>query len=151
MRCRCGHRHWGLFGAAGLALLRDGEDPVRLLLQLRSAWTHEGGTWGTPGGAAHADESPVRAALRETWEETGVDPDDVEVLGEIVAADHVDWRYTVVIGRAADQVEPRAANAESDEVRWVALADVEGLVLHPGLAAAWPRLAGAITELGRPR
>ena len=52
--CRCGNRHWGRFGAAGLAILAlpamPDEMPT-LLLQFRAAWTHQGSTWGLPGGA----------------------------------------------------------------------------------------------------
>ena len=49
--CSCGHRHWGLHGAAGLLLIRRDLDQPRVLLQLRAAWTHGGGTWALPGGA----------------------------------------------------------------------------------------------------
>jgi hypothetical protein len=38
----------------------------------------------SPGGTAdHDDESLLATALREAWEETGVNPSDVEVMGEI--------------------------------------------------------------------
>jgi 8-oxo-dGTP pyrophosphatase MutT (NUDIX family) len=36
-----------------------------------------------PGGALDPGETPVQAALREAWEETGLDPGGVEVLGEL--------------------------------------------------------------------
>ncbi len=36
-----------------------------------------------PGGRCHGDETPLSAAIRETWEEIGVRPEDVEVLGEL--------------------------------------------------------------------
>lgn len=174
VHCRCGRRHWGLFGAAGLLLARlhprpgptdggtdgstdgggdraasdgPGSHGVEVLLQLRAGWTHEGGTWGIPGGAADSHEGPTQSALREAWEEAGVKPDQVEVLGTHVSADHGDWRYTVVIGRAHGPVAAHAANAESDEVRWVAADGVARLPLHPGLASSWPGLHGAISAL----
>ncbi|MBK8324426.1 MAG: CoA pyrophosphatase [Betaproteobacteria bacterium] len=36
-----------------------------------------------PGGRAQADEEPARTALREAQEEVGIDPDAIEVLGEL--------------------------------------------------------------------
>ncbi|MEJ5914224.1 NUDIX hydrolase [Pseudokineococcus sp. 1T1Z-3] len=160
-----GERRWGRFGAAGLLLLAgpDGrrrepggvsEAPVdlgsaaatsgrRVLLQLRAGWTHLGGTWGMPGGAVDSHEDAVAGALREAHEETGVAPDAVEVLGQRVTADLGTWRYTVVLGRlraGAPPQRPHAATPESEEVRWVDLADVDGLPLHPGLADSWPLL-----------
>jgi 8-oxo-dGTP diphosphatase len=140
VRCRCGHRHWGLHGAAGLVLLRRRGDGVEVLLQLRSSWTHQGGTWGVPGGARDSHEDVVTAALREAEEEVGVDPGHVEVVGTSVGTDHVGWRYTYVIGWADGTVRVHVRNDESDEVRWVPLDEIETLPLHPALAASWPDL-----------
>ena len=53
IECRCGSRHWGIHGAAGLLLVRSG----KILLQLRAPWVHNGGTWGIPGGARDSHES----------------------------------------------------------------------------------------------
>ena len=164
LECRRGHRHWGLHGAAGLLLVRasrtratDGARaegaPVEVLLQLRSDWTHHGGTWALPGGAADSHEPARVAALREAHEETGVAPEQVAVLGEVVGTDHGDWRYTVVFAEPAVPVRPRAANTESEQVRWVALPEVPALPLHPGFAESWPAVSTALTEAlgaGRP-
>lgn len=38
--------------------------------------------WQMPQGGVEKDEDPRAAALRELWEETGVDPSQVEVIGE---------------------------------------------------------------------
>lgn len=148
VRCRCGHRHWGLHGAAGLLLVRPSPGAAgapEALLQLRSDWTHHGGTWALPGGAADSHESAGTAALREAQEETGVLPQDLRVLGEVVGTDHGDWRYTVVFAEPAAEVVPRAANTESDEVRWVPLDQVGSLPLHPGFAESWPAVVTALT------
>jgi 8-oxo-dGTP pyrophosphatase MutT (NUDIX family) len=46
MRCSDGHVRWGVFGAAGVVfVLRDGVGTPRVMLQKRSAFAHEGGTW----------------------------------------------------------------------------------------------------------
>ena len=146
--CRCGHRHWGRHGAAGLLLVRAGggadPDGWEALLQLRAAWTDQGGTWGLPGGAADSHEDPPTAALREAWEETGVDPGALRVLDQVVGTDHGDWAYTVVVATASAPVHPTAANAESDEVRWVEGSLAPALPLHHGLAETWELLSARV-------
>lgn len=153
--CRCGLRHWGVFGASGLLLARrasakrvESDDAdLEVLLQLRAAWTHQGGTWGLPGGATDSHEDPLAGALRETMEETGVEPASVEVLGMVVGADHGDWAYRIVLGRPSGPVDPRPVNAESDALRWVRVAEVGGLDLHPGLATSWGRVRAELVAV----
>jgi 8-oxo-dGTP diphosphatase len=147
VRCRCGQRHWGLYGAAGLVLLRRDAGTAELLLQLRSAWTHQGGSWGVPGGARDSHEDVATAALREACEEVGVGAHQVDVVAATIGTDHVDWRYTYVIGWADDAVAAHVRNDESDEVRWVPLDEVETLPLHPALAASWPDLRARLAAV----
>ncbi|MCL2781231.1 MAG: NUDIX domain-containing protein [Actinomycetia bacterium] len=135
VRCAGGHQHWGRFGAAGLLLI----DRSRALLQLRAHWTHEGDTWGLPGGARDSDEDPVATALREANEEAAIDPAMVEPLG-LSLADHGGWSYTTVVAAPRGPVRAVAANSESVEARWWPIGAVAELPLHPGLAAAWPAL-----------
>jgi len=144
--CRCGHRHWGLHGAAGLLLVRPGPEPA-VVLQHRSEWTHQGGTWGIPGGAREPQESAAQGALREAAEEAGIDPTVVRVVGERVL-DHVDWSYTTVLAvlTVAD-LDVRPTDAESAEIRWVPLDQVEQRPLLPAFGTAWPALRQRIEDL----
>ena len=142
--CRCGRPHWGLYGAAGLLLVRRDLDEPQVLLQLRAAWTHGGGTWALPGGALDSHEDPVSAALREAHEEAGIDVAAVRVAG-IFSDDHGTWRYDTVIAHSDGDAGAHAANAEADAVRWVRLAHVADYPLHPGLAASWPALWETVT------
>ena len=137
--CACGLRHWGRNGAAGLLILRPGEGGQEVLMQLRSPWTHQGGTWGLPGGARDSHESTAAAARREAAEETGLDPFVVQDVGEH-RVDHGAWSYTYVLATAPAQTPVYVANRESDAVEWVPLDDVAARVLHPALALEWPRL-----------
>lgn len=149
VECRCGNRHWGRYGSAGLlALHSDQAAPsapglpadARVLLQHRAPWSHLGDTWGVPGGARDSHEDVVTTALRETWEETGLDLSGGRLLG-VFCDTHPDWSYTTVIMSVAQAAVP-TANAESVELRWVPQQQVPDLPLHPGLAAAWETLAG---------
>jgi 8-oxo-dGTP diphosphatase len=146
VECRCGQRHWGRNGAAGLLLLRAARDAgdAEVLMQLRAAWTHQGGSWGLPGGARDSHEGVVDAALREAAEEAGVAAAAVTVIGHLPGVDHQDWSYTYVLGRAGHGLHPHVLTAETDELRWVPVARVADLPLHPALGAAWPALAAAI-------
>ncbi len=68
--------------SAVLLLFADGPDgPDLLFIQRSEGLRQHPGQPAFPGGAIEdADTGPVAAALRETAEEAGVDPDDVEVL-----------------------------------------------------------------------
>lgn len=142
VECACGRRHWGRLGAAGLMLVAGGE----VLLQHRALWSHDGGTWGLPGGARHPGETALQGALREAGEETGVSAGAVRPVAEL-AVDHGTWSYTTVLAHAPPDPRARppavALDGESIEVRWVPLAGVGALPMHPGLAASWPRLVAA--------
>jgi carboxylate-amine ligase len=144
--CACGQRHWGRHGAAGLLLTRPGQDGTEVLLQLRAAWTHQGGTWGLPGGARDSHESTTQAALREAGEEAGVSARGVHVLGED-RDEHQTWSYTYVLAQAPGDATAAAVNLESDAVEWVPVADVAARALHPAFAAAWPRLKQRLAAL----
>ena len=134
-RCGLGHRHWGRFGAAGLLLVRDGT----VLLQLRSAHTHNGNTWSVPGGARDRNESAAIAAVREAAEEIGLTASAVE-LGPEFVDDHGGWSYTTVVAQLIGPLRLRE-NYESAAVRWVPVQEVTGLVLHHGFAGSWTEVA----------
>jgi 8-oxo-dGTP diphosphatase len=146
VRCSDGHVRWGRFGAAGVVfVVRDGGAPV-VLLQLRSAMAHEGGTWSCPGGAIDEGESPLEAALREASEEVGEAPEPWRLLGEHVFEPATDWRYTTAVIEVPHRFGS-SRNFESDDVRWSTLDEVDHLPLHAGFAAAWPHLR-PIAEAG---
>ena len=134
--CAAGHRHWGRFGAAGLLL----HDAGRVVLQHRAPWTHEGDSWGVPGGARHELEDPVSAAVREAGEEAGLTPADLDPIG-LYLDDHGGWSYTTVVARATRPVRPVVTDRESVTVRWQPAVEVSSLPLHSGFAAAWRQLA----------
>ncbi|GAB3130075.1 NUDIX domain-containing protein [Tsukamurella serpentis] len=141
-----GSRFWGRFGAAGLLALSPDRDKV--LLQHRSWWSHQGGTWALPGGARDSHESAADAALREAFEETGLPPTSLHVLSEVVTTvSQAGWTYTTVFARL---VEPRelVPNEESTALDWVHLGEVPDRKLHPAFAKSWPQLHAHVHALG---
>jgi 8-oxo-dGTP diphosphatase len=131
-----GQKFWGRFGAAGLLVWSRDRG---ILLQHRVAWSHFGGTWGLPGGARKQGESAVDGAFREAAEEATVPASHLTVLSSSVL-DLGFWSYTTVVAEAVVPFEPVIADAESNELRWVPVDEVEALPLHPGFAKSWPEL-----------
>nr|WP_062340491.1 CoA pyrophosphatase [Herbidospora sakaeratensis] len=88
--------------AAVLLLFGDGPaGPDILLIQRSSNGRNHAGQPAFPGGGVDPeDDGPVGAALREAAEETGLDPEGVEVLGTMpeLYLSHSDNRVTPVIG-----------------------------------------------------
>jgi len=140
--CRCGGKHWGLHGAAGLLLVRE----RTLLLQHRSEWVHNGDTWGIPGGARDSHETPIEAAIREAVEETGIDPQYLSVV-RTHTDDHLDWRYDTIIAAAHIELFPHEMNAESQELRWMDWDEIDSMELHPSFAKSWPAVKSLLIEL----
>jgi 8-oxo-dGTP diphosphatase len=149
--CACGERHWGYYGAAGLLLVwRPPSGPPEVLLQHRAAWTHEGGTWALPGGARGPDETAEQAALREAYEEAGLDPSVVRTgdPGDAVVTDHGTWSYTYVLAEVPTRPELSPADQETEALAWVPVDEVAAYPLHPLFAPAWPGLRDRLRPAG---
>src|SRR6201995_1732091 len=111
--------YWGRHGAAGLLLRAPRPDGTpAVLLQHRAPWSHQGGTWGLPGGARDSHETPEQAAVREAHEEDGVPSAQLSGrAAEITAtASGTQWTYTTVIADASELL-PAVPNHESAEMR----------------------------------
>jgi len=130
-----------LAGAAGLLLARRAADGSvsHVVLQHRALWSHQGGTWGVPGGARRPQESAIDAALREAAEEAGIPPTAVRVLG-VHRLQHPDWSYATVLAEERAPVRPSVTDAESLEVRWVPVDEVATLPLLTAFGAVWSAL-----------
>jgi 8-oxo-dGTP diphosphatase len=137
-----GAAYWGRHGAAGLLLRAPRPDgSAAVLLQHRAPWSHQGDTWGLPGGARDSHESAEEAAVREAHEEAGLEAGSLVVRTTVVTAtaSGSQWTYTTVIADAPELLET-VPNRESAELRWVGEDDVAALPLHPGFAASWTEL-----------
>ncbi len=99
--------------------------------------------WTTPGGAVDPLERPADAAVREMWEETGLDVELVGIAGvyggpEFVTTysngDIVSFVTTVFEARVRSGT-PRADHDETLDVRWFAAGELPALDLDP-----WARI-----------
>ena len=145
VECNCGSKHWGLHGAAGLLIYRDGA----ILLQHRAPWVHNGDTWGIPGGARDSHESVIEGAIREAVEETGIDPQQLTPR-QTHNDNHGNWSYDTVIAEATDALVAHELNDESQELRWVLIDEVSRLNLHPSFAKSWWNLRIKLDNLITP-
>ena len=140
-------KRWGKYGAAGLLLFSHTETgELVVLMQHRAEWVAQGGLWALPGGAINSTELASQAALREAYEEAGIDPTAVCILTQQITATCGDWSYTTVIGRSKNPLIGES-NAEAIEHRWVPADQVLVLPLLPDFKSAWPSLRQSVTEL----
>ena len=108
-------------------------DAGEILLIRRS----DNGNWALPGGAIEMSESIADAAIRETFEETGIQVEVTGLLGvysdprhliHFTSNDEVRREFSVVVIARPVGGEP-TLSAESSEVRWVAPADLAGYTM----------------------
>ncbi len=83
----------GGVSAAGILLMRKGPHPQFLLMRHPKRWD-------LPKGHCEADESFQETAIRETQEETGIDPSVIEIDPEF----RFEIRYPVTYKKTGSQV-----------------------------------------------
>lgn len=135
--CRKFHDHQptlqeakGLF--AVLVPLIEKEDGLYLLYEVRSAGLrHHTSEVCFPGGRMEKGESPVECALRETYEELGISPDAIEIIGQL---DFIYLRSEGLMYPILAKVEESALSAiqcSPDEVADTFLVPLRYLQEHP--------------------
>ncbi len=98
---------------------------ARLILTKRaSGLKHHPGQIAFPGGKIEdGDGGPAGAALREAWEEIGLPPQQVEVLGELPAHETITaYGVTPILGLVRAAFDPVLQRDEVEEVFSVPLA-----------------------------
>jgi 8-oxo-dGTP pyrophosphatase MutT (NUDIX family) len=113
--------------SAVLVVLHEGPDGPEALFTRRSMLlrSHRGEI-SFPGGRIEPGETAVHAALRESWEEVGLDPALVTVHGELDHLATVVSRSHIVPIVASVSARPDLLPAEDevDRILWVSLADL---------------------------
>lgn len=101
--------------AATVALLYPHGGATAVVLTLRQAALRKhSGQVSFPGGRLDAGETPRQAALREAWEEVGVEPGTLDVLGALTPLYIPPTRYTVTPFVAALDHRPALAPHEAE-------------------------------------
>jgi ADP-ribose pyrophosphatase YjhB (NUDIX family) len=112
------------------------DDEGRILLHRRT----DNEYWSIPGGAMKPGESIAETAVREVEEETGVEAEVQSILGVYSNPRHVSvyddgevrQQFSVCFLCRAVGGELQTSK-ESSEVRFVDLAEIEALSIHPSI------------------
>ncbi len=102
---------------------------LQILYEVRAQGISQPGETAFPGGRIEAGECPSDAAIRETCEELGLSPRDIEVLGEL---DFVVSDTTIIycfVGHIKKKVSDLVRNP--DEVAEVFTLSLAWLAAHP--------------------
>jgi 8-oxo-dGTP pyrophosphatase MutT (NUDIX family) len=116
-------------GAAVLLALHHDATTERFsfpLIRRPDSMERHAGQIALPGGVIDAGESPASCALREAEEEIGLDPDRVEILGQLTSfiIPVSGYRVTPFIGSV---VQAAAYRAQEAEVMRILIADPDRL------------------------
>ena len=119
--------------AVGTIVLR--EEQVLLIMRTREPGA---GKWSIPGGKIELGESLFEAAHREVLEETGINVDirkAVNTYDSIVRDEEgeIKFHYFLVYCTAGYIDGEPQTSAESSEVVWTDLSDIDGLDMNPVL------------------
>jgi 8-oxo-dGTP pyrophosphatase MutT (NUDIX family) len=103
-----------------------------ILTKRSSRLKHHPGQIAFPGGKVdEGDAGPEAAALREAWEEIGLPPDRVEVLGQLPEHETITgFRITPIVAHLTGEFTPVAEAGEVEEVFSVPLAHVTDPALY---------------------
>jgi 8-oxo-dGTP pyrophosphatase MutT (NUDIX family) len=101
-----------------VAIHETSAGPVVYLTKRSSALKHHPGQIAFPGGKQdEGDDDVTAAALREAWEEIGLAPDNVEVLGTLPSHETVtSFTVTPVVAQVRQGFTPVAEPGEVEEV-----------------------------------
>ena len=113
--------------SAVMVLLAEGPSGVEVLLTRRTeTLNNHKGEISFPGGRVDADEGLLEAARREAWEEVGVDPAAVTVVGRLSPLSTFVSRSFIVPVVGVVAAHPRLVlhEVEVDRAFWVPLAEL---------------------------
>jgi 8-oxo-dGTP pyrophosphatase MutT (NUDIX family) len=132
--------HVGAIDAAVLIpiLDLDGEATILLIRRADNVLDSDSGHMAFPGGHLDPGEEPIAAALREAYEEIGLEPTTVEVIGTfgVLGRRHLIERILPVVGLVEGR--PRLS---ADPAEVAAVIEVPIAVLASD-AASWQELWG---------
>jgi 8-oxo-dGTP diphosphatase len=115
-----------LDGAGRLLLIRRGREPGR-------------GLWSLPGGRCEPGEDAAAAAVRETYEETGLEVTAGRLVGRVERPGPGGITYLIDDLACTVTGGTLRAGDDADDARWVGAAELAALPVTEGLLDALTR------------
>jgi len=115
-----------LDGAGRLLLIRRGREPGR-------------GLWSLPGGRCEPGEDAAAAAVRETYEETGLEVTAGRLVGRVERPGPGGITYLIDDLACTVTGGTLRAGDDADDARWVRAAELAALPVTEGLLEALTR------------
>ncbi len=125
--------------SAGLVIYRQRGDGIEVLLVHPSGNYNRHAPWSIPKGLADEGESLAEAAIRETFEETGVAVGGVDLgpalVDQLIPLGHIDYtcsrkRVHAFVIAAPEDAAPHLAHWEVDRAEFLSLDEAQR-VIHP--------------------
>ena len=119
-----GAKNAGETSAEAVKSIAGATNPAMLLTHRAATMRNHSGQMAFPGGRREPqDRDAIATALREAWEETGLDPETVEPLAVMqpVYIDRTNFAVVPVLAYWREPHDIYPATAENDWVRMVAL------------------------------
>lgn len=115
--------------ASVLLLLKNIYEEPSILLTLRSEkLTNHKGQISFPGGKIDQGENDAEAALRECWEEVGIEQNKIELIGELSPfyLKHTNMKIQPVLGylKLNEEITFKLNEFEVQEAFWISLEDL---------------------------
>ena len=129
--------------AAGTLLYRRSPAGIEVLLVHPSGNYNRHAPWSIPKGLLDPGETIEDAARRETWEETGIRPGDLQPLGSITY--RKSGKQVHAFAGPAPAEEPRPASWEIDRAEFVSL-DKARQLLNPDQVPLVDRLEALLAD-----
>ena len=132
-----------------MILLAEGPSGAEVLLTRRTeTLNNHKGEMSFPGGRVDADEGLIEAARREAWEEVGVDPSSVTVVGRLSPLSTFVSRSFIVpvVGVLSSHPSLVLHEVEVDRAMWVPLVE---LVRADTFSWEWWDFTGAVDSVER--
>lgn len=118
----------------------------KMLVLQRAGKSNWAGRWASAGGRLDEGESPLQAAVRETFEELGNLPRYCKLLNMVI----LHWRgvkYVTWVVYTPIEFRPKKLNKkEHSQWRWVDAKELQKLLLHDGFRETLEKVAPHMLE-----